>query len=173
MMTLIRSLMALVVLACFAGAAGAQTQVPQNCDVTTASDPDRQVLTCAFGIVIELEAAAQMGFSDPSSDSAPEIIDLEGGAALIEVKPGTARPQIRTPHAIAAVRGTVYVVDVTPEKTSVFVVQGEVSVAQLDAGGDPLLLTAGDGVDVGPGLTPEVQRWADERAEALLARFAR
>ncbi len=172
-MNILRSLMALILLAGFTGAARAQTQVPQNCDVTTASDPDRQVLTCALGIVIELEAAAQMGFSDLSSGSAPGVIDLDVGAALIEVEPGTALPQIRTPHAIAAVRGTVYIVDVTPEKTSVFVVHGEVSVTQHDTSDDPVLLTAGDGVDVGPGLQLEVRRWGDERAKALLARFAR
>lgn len=159
--------------AAFGIAAPLQAQVPPNCEVTTAADPDRQVLSCAFGVVIEMEAAAQMGFSDAASDGAPDVIDLQGGAALIEVEPGTARPQIRTPHAIAAVRGTVYVVDVTADGTAVFVVEGEVAVMPTDAQGAPAVLSAGDGIDVTSDGSSDVQQWPAARVAALLARFGR
>lgn len=150
-----------------------QAQVPPNCEATSASDPDRQVLTCAFGVIIEMEVAARMGFVDAAADATPDIIELNDGAALIEAEPGAARPQIRTPHAIAAVRGTVYVVDVTAEMTSVFVIEGEVAVTQTASELPPVLLGAGDGVDVGPGRVLDVVQWPDARADALLARFGR
>lgn len=172
-MNILRSFIALVLLAGFGLAPPVQAQVPPNCTVSTAPDPDRQVLSCAFGVIIELEAAAQMGFGETTAEAGPEVIDLENGAALLEVEPGAARPQIRTPHAIAAVRGTVYVVDVTPEMTSVFVVEGEVAVTQVGADGDPVLLGAGDGVDVAADGLSDVQRWPAARSAALLARFGR
>lgn len=149
-------------------------QVPPNCTVETAIDPERQVLSCDFGFVIEMEAAAQMGFVDAADGEAPAVIDLETGAVLIEAEKGEARPQIRTPHAIAAVRGTVYVVDVTAEQTSVFVVEGEVAVTQTGTDSAPALLGAGDGVDVSVSTTPlQARPWPADRAAALLARFGR
>lgn len=173
-MHILRSLMALTLLAGLGVATTSHAQVPPNCEATTVSDPDRQVLACAFGVTIEMEAAAQMGFVDAPADAAPEIIDLNEGAALIEVEPGTARPQIRTPHAIAAVRGTVYVVDVSADKTSVFVIEGEVAVSHnADSDAAPVFLNAGDGVDVAPDQALDVVRWPAARAEALLARFGR
>ncbi|MBW4707189.1 FecR family protein [Roseobacter sp. YSTF-M11] len=151
----------------------AEAQVPPNCEVSTAADPDREVLVCAFGLVIEMEAAAQMGFTGAVSDTDATVIELNDGAALFDVEPGQARPQIRTPHAIAAVRGTIYIVDVSASQTSVFVVQGEVAVSTLDDSSGPVTLVAGEGVDVVPGTPLKVVSWGKERVSALLARFGR
>ncbi|MEM9105955.1 MAG: FecR domain-containing protein, partial [Pseudomonadota bacterium] len=93
-------------------------------------------------------------------------------AVLIEVAPDSGDFQIQTPHAIAAVRGTVYVVDVSADQTDVFVVEGEVSVSRAD-GSDPVELTAGLGVDVLPGEPLVVRQWPEERVRNLLARFGR
>lgn len=171
-MMVLRSLIAAVAIAGSSLSLPAYAQVPPNCEVTTVTDPERQVFSCAFGVIIEMEAAAQMGFAGTDL-GAPDVIDLENGAILIDVEPGKARPQIRTPHAIAAVRGTVYVVEVTAEKTSVFVLRGEVSVSQLEDGSTPVLLGAGDGVDVGEEAALTVQQWPETRVDALLARFGR
>ncbi|WP_300059909.1 FecR family protein [uncultured Roseobacter sp.] len=151
------------------GAGTGEAQVPPNCTVETASDPDRQILACDFGVVLEMEAAAQMGFVDES-----QVVDLQSGAVLIEAETGEARPQIRTPHAIAAVRGTIYVVDVKSDTTSVFVIEGEVAVSPASGGGEGVLLGSGEGVDVGSsGEIPEASAWPANRARALLARFGR
>ncbi|AXI54313.1 hypothetical protein SuNHUV7_38420 (plasmid) [Pseudoseohaeicola sp. NH-UV-7] len=149
----------------------ALAQMEAHCLLGQASDPDRQVFTCSGGLVIELEAAAQMGFTTGDSDA--DTLDLTGGAALIEVTPGGFAPQIRTPHAIAAVRGTVYAVDVTDTGTSVFVVRGQVDVGALSDQEAPVVLGPGDGVDVTPGETLEVKSWGAARVAALLARFGR
>ncbi|MCV3270769.1 FecR family protein [Roseobacter sinensis] len=149
-------------------------QVPPNCTVETVTDPERQVLSCEFGVVIEMEAAAQMGFAEAESGAQPGVIDLERGAVLIEADKGEARPQIRTPHAIAAVRGTTYLVDVTADRTSVFVVEGEVSVLRTGATEEAVVLGAGDGVDVDASDEAlEGRTWPADRAAALLARFGR
>ncbi|MEP2641800.1 FecR family protein [Roseobacter sp.] len=154
-------------------AGAAQAQVPPNCAVETVTDPDRQVLSCAFGVIIEMEAAAQLGFGDTPGGAAPQVLDLDRGGVLLEVAPGTLRPQIRTPHAIAAVRGTGYVVDVQDMSTSVFVLHGVVAVSHIGDEGAPVVLRAGDGVDVRVGAPLEVRRWPAGRVADLLARFGR
>lgn len=143
-------------------------QVPPNCDVVQAKNPDRQVFECAGGLIIEAEAAAQIGFGE-----AANTIALERGATLIEVTPGTARTQIRTPHAIAAVRGTLYVVDVTDDSTAIFVVRGAVEVHHLRGDANHVVLGPGEGVDVAPGTRLTVKTWGASRVTALMARFGR
>ena len=79
--------------------------------------------------------------------------------------------EVKTPQAITAVRGTEWAVDVTPKRTSVFVVKGRVDVRRPD-GDARASLTAGDGVDVEPGSGPlTVKRWPARRVSALMARF--
>lgn len=148
-------------------------QVPPNCSVEQVMDPDRQVLKCAFGLTIELEAAAEMGIFGEVLQTDPTDVNLQKGAAFIEVEPDSARPQIRTPHAIAAVRGTIYVVDVSDEATSVFVVLGEVSVTRIDNVSESVVLGPGEGVDVSTGADLNVKTWPEKRVRALLARFGR
>ncbi|MFK7880362.1 FecR domain-containing protein [Roseobacter sp.] len=148
-------------------------QVPPNCLVETATNPDRQVLKCAFGLTLELEAAAELEFSSEVLATEPTEITLQNGAVFIDVEPGAARPQIRTPHAIAAVRGTVYLIDVSFETTSVFVVEGEVSVSRSGDQAESITLRSGEGVDVTAGFDLEVKTWPASRSQALLARFGK
>ena len=76
-----------------------------------------------------------------------------------------------TPQAIAAVRGTKWAVDATEGKSSVFVVNGRVSVARR-GGANRVVLGPGEGVDVEATGTLTVKRWASARVAALLARLA-
>ena len=146
--------------------ASAQTTLP-GCTPRQIDKPRRTVFDCAGGLTIEAEAAARL------SATAPEAIELHGGAALIELKPGSGRPfQIRTPHAIASVRGTLYAVDVTDDKTAVFVVRGRVRVTRLN-GRAGVTLTAGKGTEVRPGKPLIVRKWPAARVSELLARFGR
>jgi ferric-dicitrate binding protein FerR (iron transport regulator) len=80
--------------------------------------------------------------------------------------------QIRTPHAIASVRGTLFAVDITAGRTAVFAAEGSVRVRQIGTI-DSVTLRAGQGVDVAPGQPLVVRRWGTPRVEALLARFGR
>ena len=135
-------------------------------------NPVRQVLQCGETLRLEREPTAALRIFERGNDPAPRAIELKGGAILIDVTPGSKPTQIKTPHAIATVRGTTYVVDATQDRTSVFVIEGMVAVRKVtDA--STVNLRAGDGVDVMPGERLEVRTWSDERAAALLARFGR
>jgi ferric-dicitrate binding protein FerR (iron transport regulator) len=131
------------------------------------------VLACADGFSITAEEGARVRFIDPDAQGRPAGAVLEGRALLVETPPGRpGRFQIRTPHAIASVRGTVWAVDATSGRTSVFVERGEVAVARPRSRG--VVLRAGEGVDVDAGSGPlEVKRWSPERAASLLKRLGR
>lgn len=138
------------------------------------SGPARQVLHCASGPTIEAEAKADVKIIDPGSSGAPHEARIDAGAALLEVPAGYPGGfQIVTPRAVASVRGTTWVVDVTADATAVFVVAGHVEVKSGETGAG-VTLAAGEGVEVGSADLPlKVETWAPARREALLARFGR
>lgn len=147
-------------------AAPAPAQQDGGCVATSLDDPPRQAWDCGNGLLIEAEAGLLIDQASP-----PGAATAEEGAVLVEAPPG-GDFQIRTPHAIASVRGTVFVVDVDARASSVFVVEGVVEVARRD-GGETVMLAAGEGVDVAEGAPLAAQRWQAARVEALLARFGR
>ena len=154
--------------------AGCSTAVAQGvgCTTTTLSDPPRQVLRCADGLTVSAESGAAYRLRDANRDGRPEAIELTDKALLIDLpaKPRRGGFQILTPHAIASVRGTVWAVDVSATRTSVFVEQGVVRVRQPRVGA--VNLRAGEGVDVDAGARAlQVKRWSPQRASALLARL--
>jgi ferric-dicitrate binding protein FerR (iron transport regulator) len=148
----------------FASAVRAQDM---PCIVSDAPDPPRKIYDCGNGLVLEAEAASQLGLGDVSEGS----VDLSGSAALVELPAGSTF-QIRTPHAIASVRGTVFVVDVEESRSSVFVIEGRVAVTRPN-GSDAVTLGPGEGVDVAAADPLTVRRWGAPRVAALLARFGR
>ncbi|WP_419914457.1 FecR domain-containing protein [Hoeflea sp.] len=148
----------------------AQTSI--GCTRSELGDPPRTVYQCAGGVTLEAEAAATLGIVESGATGRPTEAEVDSDGVLIEVAPGSGPFQIRTPHAIAAVRGTVYAVDVSGGRTAVFVSEGEVAVSRLD-GTDQVLLSPGLGVDVEPGQPVVVRRWPQERVDAFLSRFGR
>jgi ferric-dicitrate binding protein FerR (iron transport regulator) len=142
------------------------------CTWTTIQDPLRQIITCGPALRVEREAGSSVTLIEGRNGSVPRTIELRGGAAFIEVTPGSAATQIRAPHAIAAVRGTTYIVDAGPAATSVFVIEGRVEVRKPE-GGQSVMLNSGDGVDVTTDAPLEVVAWGAGRVADLLARFAR
>lgn len=162
----------MIVLLLLFQAAQVSAQMPDNCALTSVSDPDRFVLNCAGNLVIEMDAATKMGIIN-DRDGLPGRVTLSQGTVLIEVQPGGATPQIRTPHAIAAVRGTLYAVEIQSESTAVFVVRGAVNVRHLRGSGGSVDLGAGQGVDVTPGQGLDVKTWGEARVRNLLSRFGR
>jgi ferric-dicitrate binding protein FerR (iron transport regulator) len=131
------------------------------------------LLDCGGGLKIELEPSVRIKVFMRSGDAPPRALKLEGGGALIDVVPGSKQTQIRTPHAIAAVRGTVYAVDVSREVTSVFVVRGIVEVRKANGSDASVRLGPGQGVDVSAETPLKVATWPTDRAARLLARFGR
>ena len=148
-------------------------QVAHSCEISVSKNsPLRQIISCGDAVTIEREPTAEVKIIKRPNEAAPRAMQVQGGAILITVSPGRARPKVRTPHAIATVRGTTYIVDAGTDQTSVFVLDGDVDVRRpTDAAA--VRLRAGDGTDVTLDESPSVRRWGAARAEALLARFGR
>ena len=166
------SVLACIVVA-FVHTAPLVAQDGQACVRTEGSGPPaRQVFTCGDALRFEREPNAALRIIERADDPSPRLIEVRDGAILIEVSPGSAPTQIRTPHAIATVRGTTYVVDAGADLSSVFVIEGSVSVRRADDA-STVTLTAGEGVDAALDTPLSVRRWPEDRAAALLARFGR
>jgi ferric-dicitrate binding protein FerR (iron transport regulator) len=146
-----------------------------GCTVTTYTDPPRDELHCRDGLDIVAESATNYTLVPNAKLGRPEAVRLQGKAVLVNFKPRQRGGgfQILTPYAIASVRGTTWAVDVTPERTSVFVRNGRVEVRRPNAR-TGVVLGAGEGVDVEAGDAPlQVIQWGAPRVAALLARFGR
>ncbi|WP_230530862.1 FecR domain-containing protein [Microvirga roseola] len=153
----------------------AGAQAPACVLQPAAGAPARQILHCRDGLTIEAEAGANYTLLDSSGDGSPDSATLRSRALLIDVQDSVRRGGFRvlTPQAIAAVRGTQWVVDVAGGRSSVFVVTGRVVVRRPPAR-TGVRLGPGEGVDVEAGTGPlTVRRWPAARANALLARFGR
>ena len=165
-----------------------------DCTVTQRTDPPRRVFRCP-GFTFEVEAGADASVAEGAGTTdTPNAVRQEGGAILFDSGGKRVPFTVRTPHAIASVRGTTFAVEVTPEATAVLVVEGFVTVTRL-ADGVSETLGAGLGADVSArasgttlesGVTPMVPRqpadplspldghaWPQRRTDALLARFGR
>jgi hypothetical protein len=135
--------------------------------------PQDRVLRCGAALTVRPAPDTLYRPLDAGSNRLPDAVQLDSGALLIEFHPTERRRdfQILTPHAIAAVRGTRWAVEVKPGQSSVFVITGAVQVARTNAR-PAVLLRPGQGVDVTVSGEPlQVKRWAPERVRALLARF--
>jgi len=131
-----------------------------------------QVVRCEPAITIVAESGARFELRDRNRDGQVDSVELSNKALLVEVpkKQGRVRFNVVTPQAIAAVRGTKWAVDAEGAKTSVFVVNGQVSVAR-NAGRGGVVLGPGEGVDVEPAGKLVVKRWGAPRVAALMARL--
>jgi ferric-dicitrate binding protein FerR (iron transport regulator) len=149
------------------GQAGACQLVPDD------RNPSEKMLRCGDALVVRQAVDANGHVAIPLGTGQPNEVGLDGGALMIEFHPTKEHPtfQIRTPYAIAAVRGTKWIVDVGPAKASTFVIAGVVAVSRPGAA-QTALLHAGEGSDVFPDSGPIVlKRWPAQRVRALLARF--
>ena len=102
-------------------------------------------------------------------------LTMEGGTlrALYNKTVAQGRFEVETETAVAAVRGTDWLVEVTQARTSVALVQGEVTVSGKGsaAASTVVLRSPGDGTDVAANTAPTpVARWGAPRFATLLAR---
>ena len=164
-------LLFLLAFSALAGAVSARA-ADASCKRGDLPDPPRVVYRCSNGRVLEAEAAASLRIPDRPEQARPAGATITGKAVLIDVRPGSGAFQILTPQAIAAVRGTAYIVDVAAETTSVFVLRGAVAVSRAD-GSETVVLQPGQGADVSPGRPVAPVVWGRQRAAKLPPRFAR
>jgi hypothetical protein len=102
-------------------------------------------------------------------------LDLNWGVLRLLVNRSGAGGQfeVESETAVAAVRGTDWLIEVTPERTSVAILQGAVAVSGRGAGATAavLLATPGQGTDVRRGAPPSpVTTWGPERLTATVSR---
>src|SRR5262249_40373279 len=131
------------------------------------------VLRCGRDLLIRTAPFTSYRLTGQQGGGLPTGAQVESGALLIELNPGKSRRnfQIQTPHAIAAVRGTKWAVEVEVDRTSTLVVSGAVRVTRLDRS-NGATLAAGQGADVSPGSGPIVVKpWGETRIRTLMARF--
>ena len=100
------------------------------------------------------------------------VLDLVLGILRFNLLPSSQRAgfEVRTKTAVASVRGTDWIVETVPGKSSVFVVEGLVEVSSA-SGGERPLLEPGFGVDIPAGkAVGTVKRWGDARVSDVLSR---
>lgn len=163
----VAALVAFAANAALALAASAALAQPSGCSLV-ADDHNRseKILRCGSDLALRNTPGTIYRLITKEGQPLPTGAELDSGALLIE---GTRDFQILTPHAITAVRGTRWAVQVTAKRTSTLVLSGVVEVRR---GRQKASLRAGEGVDVGSGSGPiEVKRWKQKRVRALLASF--
>jgi FecR protein len=136
-------------------------------------NPSEKILRCGDGLTIRTAPGTSYRLTGQEGQQPPTGAQLDSGALMLEFTPSKDQRkfQILTPHAIAAVRGTTWAVEVSADKTSTLVITGAVDVTRPD-GKRSATLHAGEGADVSAGTGPiTVKRWAKKRVDALLARF--
>jgi hypothetical protein len=149
---------------------------PTGCVMQSVDAPRRYILHCRDGLRLEAEPGTDYTLGDRDRNGRVDTINLQNGALFLETGAQSqgAGFQVRTPLAIAAVRGTQWALDVTQGGTAVFVLSGRVAVQRSNARAG-VELGPGEGVDVddsGRGALT-VRRWPTQRANTLLARFGR
>jgi ferric-dicitrate binding protein FerR (iron transport regulator) len=133
-------------------------------------NPSEQKLQCGDWLTLR---SAHGTVYRQIGDSGLKAVQVDEGAVMTEFHPNGAHRtfQILTPNAIAAVRGTKWVVEVSAERSSTFVISGSVVVRRPHAA-QRVVLQEGDGVDVSADPAPlTVKHWAEKRVQTLLARF--
>jgi hypothetical protein len=136
-------------------------------------NPSEKILRCGDTLTIRTAPNTRYHLTEQDSQQRPGGARLDSGALMVEFAPSEGRRkfQILTPHAIAAVRGTKWAVEVEPERTSTLVISGTVQVTR-PRGKRGAVLHAGQGADVSAGSDPiTVKLWGKKRVDALLARF--
>ena len=155
-------------------AASAQSS-DTGCSLKQIAGTSRQILRCQKGLTITVETGARFTLVDRDKDGNADQVRVRRKALLLEAPRGKAGTgfQVVTPQAIAAVRGTVWAVDVQKNRTTVFVVRGRVAVRR-PAAKTSVFLGPGEGIEVdGGGGSLTAKRWSAARVSALLARFGR
>ena len=144
-----------------------------GCRFEKVAATSRQVLRCRQGLTIIVEGGSRFTLVDHDRNGIVDAVRLRRKALLLNAPAGSIPDgfAVVTPQAIAAARGTKWVVDVGQGKTSVFVLRGRVAVNR-PASSAGVVLAPGEGVDVAAGTGPlTVKRWPAKRVSALLARF--
>lgn len=154
-------------------AAGIGSDILVTDTVRTGTDGKAEV-TFTDGSVLTVgpDSEVAVSFFAPDASESVALLDLISGIARMTVNKATAwgRFEVRTTTAVASVRGTEYLVEALPDKSSVFVAEGRVAVSSR-VGAGTIILRQGQGVDVTKEYVDLVAKtWGDKRRDDALAR---
>lgn len=124
----------------------------------------------ADGSELVLGADSKVAIARYAPDAGHGVLELLRGIlrAVVAGAPRWERFDVETRNAVASARSTQWVVALTPEQTSVFVVEGAVDVR---AAGRTVRLQEGDGTDVPVGAGPgDPVQWGQARVDRVLDR---
>ena len=162
----------LLILGCLALPGLARAQVDACTLVPDSHSPTDKILRCGSSLTVQ-PAPGTVYRATATAKGVPPSVQVDSGAVLVEFHATSRRHtfEILTPLAVAAVRGTKWAVEVSPERTSTLVLDGTVKVRRPNEAA-AVVLRQGDGVDVTAAAGPlTVKQWGAERVKALLARF--
>ena len=156
------------------GACATSVAQPAGCTlVADDRNATEKILRCGDMLTVRNAPQTRYRPTGQHGREAPTGVRINSGAVMIEFTPNERQKnfQIQTPHAIAAVRGTKWAVQVERGTTSTLVLSGTVEVTGPRAPRSAML-HAGEGADVTAGTRDiVVKRWPQQRVDALLARF--
>lgn len=139
---------------------------------TTADSRAEVTFTDGSILTVGPNSEVAVSFFAPEASESTALLDLVSGIARMTVNKATAwgRFEVRTTTAVASVRGTDYLVEALPEKSSVFVAEGRVAVSSR-VGAGTVVLREGQGVDVtGEYVDLVAKFWGEKRRIEALAR---
>jgi hypothetical protein len=136
-------------------------------------NPSEKIMRCGDDLVVRSAPGTHYQPVEQRGNEQPNALRLDSGALMLELRPSVPPKdfQVLTPHAIAAVRGTKWIVEVRATRTSTLVLSGEVAVKRR-RGEQTVVLHPGEGADVTRGTGSfTAKHWPRARVRALLARF--
>lgn len=141
--------------------------------IRTAAD-SRAEVTFVDGSILTVGPESEVAVATfaPQAEESNAVLDLLAGIVRVTVNKATdwGRFEVRTTTAVASVRGTDYLVELSTAGSAVFVAEGRVAVSSR-AGAGTAVLRAGQGVDVTAAFEPLVVKiWGAKRRDAALAR---
>lgn len=167
----------------FVTASGQRTQLKATDlihpgDVVEVSDGAKLKLSMSDGSVLSLGGSSRLTVTAYTADpgvSRDVQLNLDIGLmrAVVAAGGATSRFEIDTPTAVATVRGTDFFVEVTPQKTSIGVIEGSVAVVRRGAApnANPMTLNANWQAEIDAGREPpKVRPWTQQEFDALVSR---
>ena len=145
-------------------------------DVIEAGDDGKAQLLLRSGSIISVGEKGRIVLAEfPSTDNQfTTKIDMQQGAIRLFVTHSQAGGhfEVESETAVAAVRGTDWLVEVNSEETAVAVLSGVVAVrSKASVGGEVLLDKMGDGTDVLRGAAPsKTKTWGAKRLQKTIER---
>lgn len=136
---------------------------PVSAEAKLATGPGTRLkLACDGGIVVTVGVGTEVNLETLAGQGDSVVVQLiEGIIGLLAPPAGWRRFEVRTPLAIASVRGTEWLVEHGAEASAVFVRDGRVAVRARGGGGT---LGPGEGITIAAGGGPgEVKVWGPPR----------